>query len=270
MLGTMKISDILAIDVHAHYGFYHRPGAPLLNRFMTGNAAKVLERAKRSGIEASVVSPLLGLLPRFGADAVAGNREAEGVVDSNPGLMQWVIIHPHQPETYAQAADRLLHPKCAGIKIHPEEHGYPIAKEGGRIFEFAAHHSAVVLTHSGEQNSLPEDCVPFANEFPEMKLILAHLGNGWDGDNSHQVRAIQASRKGNLYVDTSSATSMFSGLIEWAVEEIGSSHILFGTDTPLYSAAAQRQRIDAAEISDADKQAILRDNAMALLKLPTD
>ncbi|MCL4853815.1 MAG: amidohydrolase family protein, partial [Bryobacteraceae bacterium] len=67
-------------------------------------------------------------------------------------------------------------------------------------------------------------------------------------------------------VDTSSASSIYAGLIEWAVQEIGASRILFGTDTPLYSAAAQRRRIEAAEISDADKLAILRENAMRLLK----
>ncbi|MCX6624540.1 MAG: amidohydrolase family protein [Acidobacteria bacterium] len=264
----MKISEIPAIDVHAHYGIYLRKGLPLLNRFMTGSAEKVVERARQSGIESTVVSPLLGLLPRFEADAVAGNQEAARVVEETPGLLQWVIVNPKQEETFSQAADRLQHPRCMGIKIHPEEHGYPIAKEGARIFEFAARHSAVVLTHSGEQNSLPEDCVPFANALPEMKLILAHLGCGWDFDQGHQVRAIQASRNGNVYVDTSSMLSIYSGLVEWAVEEIGSTHILFGTDSPLYSAAAQRRRIEAAEISDADKRAILRDNAVALLKLP--
>ncbi len=266
----MSISDIPAIDVHAHYGIYRRKNAPLLERFMTGSAEKVVERATAAGIRATVASPLLALLPRFEADAVAGNEEANSVVDATPGLLQWVVINPLQPNTFHQATDRLPHPKCMGIKIHPEEHGYPIVEHGRKVFEFAARHRAVVLTHSGEQNSLPADCARLADDYPEMNLILAHLGFGWDGDQSHHVRAIQASKKGNVYVDTSSMSSIFSGLIEWAVSEIGSTHILFGTDTPLYSAAAHRRRIDTAEISEADKCAILRDNAVKLLKLPTD
>ncbi len=264
----MTINDIVAIDVHGHYGVYYRKELTLHNRFMTATASQVEDRARRSGIGTTVVSPLLGLVPRFEADAVKGNEEAARVVEETPGLLQWVILNPNQPETFIQAAERLKHPKCVGIKIHPEEHGYPIKREGGRIFEFAARHAAVVLTHSGEQNSLPEDCVPFANDFPELNLILAHLGCGWDNDLGHQVRAIQASRNGNLHVDTSSANSIIPGLIEWAVEEIGCRRILFGTDTPLYSAAMQRRRIETAEISEEDKRAILRDNALALLKLP--
>ncbi len=58
-------------------------------------------------------------------------------------------------------------------------------------------------------------------------------------------------------------------LVEWAVEEIGADRILYGTDTPLYSAEMQRARIDHAEISEADKKLILRDNAVTLLDLPT-
>ncbi len=51
------------------------------------------------------------------------------------------------------------------------------------------------------------------------------------------------------------------------MSEIGSERILYGTDTPLYSPPMQRARIDRAEISDAHKQRILRDNAMKLFQL---
>ena len=111
---------------------------------------------------------------------------------------------------------------------------------------------------------MPADLVAFANELPEISLILAHLGNGFDGDPTYQVRGIQGSKHGNVFVDTSSSKSIMSGLIEWAVKEVGSERILFGTDTPLYFAPMQRARIDHAAISDVDKQRILSDNATKL------
>ena len=98
------------------------------------------------------------------------------------GLLQWVVVDPLKPETYRQAEEMLRLPKCAGIKVHPEEHGYPIAEHGRAIFEFAAKHRAAVLGHSSEQNSLAADYVKFANDYPEVRLIIAHLGCGWDGD----------------------------------------------------------------------------------------
>jgi predicted TIM-barrel fold metal-dependent hydrolase len=261
------IASFPAVDVHAHYGIYNRGVSKLVDEFMTGDAETVAARARESNTVWTIVSPLLALLPRFHGDAVAGNEEAARVASETGGLLQWVVINPLQPESYAQAERMLALPKCVGIKIHPEEHGYPIVKHGTALFEFAAKHRAVVLTHSGEQNSLPADFVPFANEFPEVNVILAHLGHGWDGDPSHQVRAIQAGKRDNLYVDTSSSNSIMPGLIEWAVREVGASRLLYGTDTPLYFAAMQRARIDHAKIRDDEKQQILSGNATKLLNL---
>lgn len=258
--------SILAIDVHGHYGTYIRRG-DATDAFHSGDAAEVVRRATEAGIELTIVSPLSSLLPRFQADAAAGNDEAARVVPQHPNLRQYVVIDPRRTETYAQAERLLSQPHCAGIKLHPEEHGYPIREYARPIFEFAARHRAIVLTHSSEQNSLASDFIPWVNEFPEVRLILAHIGCGWDGDPTHQVRAIQQSRHGNMFADTSSARSIAPGLIEWAVREIGVQRVLFGTDTPLYHAAMQRARIDHADLSDAEKRLILRDNARHLFGL---
>jgi uncharacterized protein len=261
------ISRIHAIDVHAHFGEYQRSGnLELANRFASADAETVVRRASEAKITTTIASPLSGLLPRGTADSVHGNTEASESVEATPGLLQWVIVNPLQPKTYQQAADLLRRPKCVGIKLHPEEHEYPIAEHGRELFEFASKHGSVVLVHSGDPLSLPSDFLPFANAFSNISIILAHLGNGGGaaGDPTLQVRAIEKSQHGNLFTDTSSARSISPGLIEWAVQEIGPDRILFGTDTPLYHAAMHRARIDHADISDGDKMRILRDNAIEM------
>lgn len=265
----MPTNEIPAIDVHAHYGPYFRRDGALENEFMSADAQTVAARAKLANTRLTVVSPLLGLLPRCQADACAGNADAARIVPATAGLLWWVIVNPLQPDTYAQAAQMLGQPDCVGIKLHPEEHGYPIREHAAELFGFAAQHNAVVMSHSGDANSLPMDFVPFANEFPTVRLILAHLGNGGGaaGDPSLQVRAIQAARNGNLYVDTSSARSIMPGLVEWAVGEIGCDRILYGTDSPLYFAPMQRARIDHASIPNDAKRRILHENATELLGL---
>ena len=263
------LRSISAIDVHGHYGRYVRAGqASLLDELSSADAVEVVRRASAANIELTFVSPLAAILPRLHGDAVAGNLEAARATAALPGLRQYVVIDPRRPETYAQAEAMLGEPQCVGIKIHPEEHGYPIREHAAAIFEFAARRRAVVLTHSSEQNSLAQDFIPWADEFAEVKLILAHIGCGWDGDLGHQMRAIQTSRRGNVFADTSSARSIVPGLIERAVREIGADRVLFGTDTPLYHAAMQRARIDHAELAEADKRLILRDNAVRLFNLP--
>ena len=266
-MNAEMVSSTQAIDVHGHYGRYIDPKSELVEYCMSGTAAEVAERARQSGIEWTVVSPLLGLLPRGKADAPAGNEEAARTVPTIPGLLQWVIVNPLQPRTYEQADQMLQNPWCVGVKIHPEEHAYPIAKYGREVFEFCASRRAVILTHSGESNSMPADFVPFADDFPEVSLILAHIGCGSDGEPGRQVRAVQQSRHGNIYADTSSAVSVMPRLIEWAVSEAGSDKILFGTDTPLYHCGMQRARIEAADLTHAQKRQILRDNAYRLLGL---
>jgi predicted TIM-barrel fold metal-dependent hydrolase len=260
-------ADIKAIDVHAHYGRYQNSARPLNNQLMSADADHVVARAKRAHIGVSIVSPLQAIMPRGGGAPIEANETTREIVNATDGLLQWVVIDPRKPGTLAQAGQMLQEPRCVGIKIHPEEHIYRIGEHGDAIFEFAAKHDAVILSHSGEQNSLPADLVRFANNYPSVRLILAHIGCGWDGDLTHQVRAIQSSRHGNVFADTSSAASLTPGLIEWAVAEVGAERILFGTDSPLYSAAMQRARIDDAEIGESDKRLILRDNAVKLLKL---
>ena len=264
------LAQIPAIDAHGHYGTYIRDdNDPLVDGFMSADAEAVAARARACGVAWSIVSPLSGLLPRLRTDSVAGNEEAFRKVPTVPGLLQYVIVNPLQPRTYDQARAMLQAPHCVGIKIHPEEHGYRIAEEGDRLFEFLDEVGAPVMTHSGCPNSLPAAFVPFANRHPKVRLLLAHLGNG-AGDRSRadlQVRAVQAAKHGNLWVDTSSGRSILPGLIEWAVQEIGAERLLFGSDTPLYHVAMQRTRIEAALIPDAAKRIILRENAVKFFGL---
>lgn len=263
----MKVDHIKAIDVHAHIGIYSRGISKLLDNFMSGDAETILDRAQKAQTELTIVSSLRALLPRGKGDPVEGNDEIAGLVATSPALRFWVVIDPREHRTYDQAHQMLSLPSCAGIKIHPEEHEYRITDYGRAIFEFAARQKAVVITHSGEQNSMPEDFVPLADDFPEVTLILAHHGCGWDNDPTHQVRAIQHSRHGNILTDTSSASNITPGQIEWAVKEAGAEKILYGTDSPLYFAPMQRARIDHACISDREKTMILRQNAVNLLGL---
>ena len=96
----------------------------------------------------------------------------------------------------------------------------------------------------------------FADKYPDMKLIIAHLGN------DTFMKAVVAAKHGNIYVDTSGSASHANNVIERAVDRIGAEHILFGTDG--YSSAFQLARIAWADISDTDKKKILRDNAIAM------
>src|SRR5687767_1801395 len=108
----MKPSQVQAIDAHAHYGLYVRTGHKMHETFMTGDADEVVRRARGSRIVQTIVSPLLGLLPRGQASAEVGNDEAWDIVSRTEGLVQYVIVNPLEKRTYDQARRMLGQRKC--------------------------------------------------------------------------------------------------------------------------------------------------------------
>lgn len=256
-----------AIDVHSHFGALVRSEEPVdgFPRYYT-ETEYLLQNMKLARIGISINSSFYSLMPRGFGEAAASNRMVLEELDNlDPGICVWAVVNPLELASYDTAAELLQHPRCMGIKVHPEEHLYPILEHGEAIYEFAAKHNALIITHSGEANSLPEDFCVFANRYPEVVTITSHLGCGYDGRCDHQVRAVEENLHTNLYTDTSSAKSMTCGLLEWAVERIGSERILFGTDSGCYFSPSQRARVDYAHITDWDKENILCRNILRLL-----
>ena len=261
-----SIADLKAIDMHAHFGSHDRGDGQLVARMRSGDIDVVRRRAAASNVVITVVSCLQTFHP-YGGDIIQGNEAAAQAAAEHKDIRFWAVLDPMRKETYRQVESLLCRRGCAGIKIHPVNHRYEIRERGDEIFEFAAAHAALVLTHSGCVNSFPEDFIPFANRYPAVRLILGHLGNSADGIVTRQVYALMRAEAGNVYTDTSSAMSINCGLIEWAVEQAGADRILFGSDSPLYSVAAHRARIEYAEMADCAKRAVLYENAAHLLRM---
>ena len=168
-----SIKNLQAIDVHAHYGNYTISELEIFKDFYSADVETVINRARRANTRFSVVSPLTAFHFNSKTEIISANKDTAHLANQNEEIIQWVVFDPLSPETFSQSEEMLKQPKCVGIKIHPERHFYPISEQGNVIFEFAAKHGAVILTHSGQENSIPGDFVEFANDFPEVTLILA-------------------------------------------------------------------------------------------------
>ena len=252
-------SVIKAIDSHCHinYGpkdtWVHNYLSTTMqeNEYYTAYWEQLLQMEKAAGIEKIIASPFTGVLDRNRAE---GSNEAMfQLAQEIPQLYQWVVIDPENDNTFLQAERMLKHEKCVGIKLHPVCHQYAIEEYGDKIFSFAQQYSAIVQIHPHKR---ADYIVPFADTYHQVRFIMAHLG-----DKTY-VDAVRNAKHGNVYVDTSGQASLKNMLIEYAVEKIGSEHILFGTDT--YAASSQRGRIEFAMISPCDKENILRNNALHL------
>ena len=129
---------ISAIDAHAHFGKSRGAKFEISDKLMFGEADVVVQRARLAHTRLTIVSPLEALMPRLEGNPISGNRNGARVIAQTDGLLQWVVVDPTKPKTYEQAEQMLKLPKCVGIKIHPEKHGYQITEHGRAIFEFAA------------------------------------------------------------------------------------------------------------------------------------
>jgi predicted TIM-barrel fold metal-dependent hydrolase len=143
------------------------------------------------------------------------------------------------------------------------------ASEAGvdTIVRRAAELNAVIFQHTwfkqdGTQNpgeSTPLDLVALAARHPDTHFICGHAGGQWELG----IRAVRASPNISVELAGSDPTA---GFTEMAVRELGASRVIYGSDVAGRSFASQLAKVYGADLSDADKQLIFRDNLQKLIR----
>jgi predicted TIM-barrel fold metal-dependent hydrolase len=245
-----------AFDVHAHFNH----GSPFDSPSGTGWAACELncrdlgwlrEQYAYLGILGGGFSTFASVLEHTEC-IEEENDYLHALAEKDARILQWVVIDPRRPATFRQADRMLASPRCLGIKIHPVYHGYDIEEYADALFSFAAEHKTVMLMHPAKIEKMPY----WADRYPEMKLIIAHLGG------MEHIDAIRRAKHGNIFTDTSGKASCLNRILEYAAETVGAEKILFGTDD--YSCAFQYGRVALSCLPDEDKEKILWGNAQRL------
>ncbi|WP_414470425.1 amidohydrolase family protein [Methanobacterium sp. ACI-7] len=163
-----------------------------------------------------------------------------------------------------------------GIKIHPVAQEFaPDDECMFPVYEWLIKHDLPITAHSGMNVDCkstfgePERWITVLEEFNDLKLILAHLGNGfWDqtveiADRFPQVMfdtAIAIS-----YIDA--PTTLDDDEAVDLIKTIGPERILFGSDYPWVNPKGDIERIRSLELSENDKRLILGENAAKLFNL---
>jgi predicted TIM-barrel fold metal-dependent hydrolase len=174
-----------------------------------------------------------------------------------------------------------------GIKLLPTLQFFnPSDSKLDFIYEFAARNDLAILMHMGcnfgpfELPSLTVTARPkylkrIAEEFPDLKLILAHLG-GYTPylPGKYLDEAIElVNASDNIYLDTSAV--YIEELIKKAVVEMGAEKILFGSDYPAITNFCDRYTglmncvrwLASLDISIEAKEKIFGKNAKRILGL---
>jgi predicted TIM-barrel fold metal-dependent hydrolase len=126
-----------------------------------------------------------------------------------------------------------------GLKIHPTAGFYPDDPICYPIYERAQEYGVSVLIHSGNEPapmavkySQPKYIDTIAADFPELKIIIAHMGHGW-----WREAVDIATMKPNIYLDFSGWQPLYTSNPDYlwyplrmAIDLIGPWRVLFGTD----------------------------------------
>lgn len=235
------------IDSHTHLGSF-----PLFN--VSLNADEMIKIMNQHDISISVVFSL-------------PNELTLSAVKKYPNrLVGLVWVNPHNSVSASQEIDRAINEwNFKGIKMHPlidsflpdQEIVYP-------IMDKARKYRIPVLFHCGHPPwSLPWHFGNLAEVYPDVTIILGHMGHG------HIVYingAIDTARKYDNIILETSAMPMHSKIKE-AVEKVGESRVIYGSDMPFGHPAFEIKKIEVSGLSERQLELILRENSYKTFRL---
>ncbi|HZS53708.1 MAG TPA: amidohydrolase family protein [Bryobacteraceae bacterium] len=235
----------MIVDVHSHYFRYPEHFS---------ESFKEQSRRSRNGLEvdltvrwqqyhASATSCSKTIV--FGGKAkLAGlwvpDTEVAAYVAQHPdNLIGFLSLDPAQPGWREELEHGHQHLKLRGIKLMPMYGGYmPNAREFDDLWAYATKHGLPVLAHTGTTfiDKAPLECTlprlfdDVAIRFPDVKIILAHLGHPYEGECIATIR-----KHKNVYADCSALHyrpfQLYHSLM--LLQEYGVwSKLLFGSDYP--------------------------------------
>ncbi len=135
-------------------------------------------------------------------------------------------------------------------------------------------HDRPLLTHSsepighnyaGKGTVTPDKLLRLAQNFPDLKIVLAHWGGGLP---FYELMPEVRESLRNVYYDSAASTYLYGfDIFPIAARLVGPERILWGTDFPLLSQARFLKRVRSCGLGAGELVAILGGNAARLLRL---
>ncbi len=234
------------LDAHAHVGPYHR-------FFAADPSGEAMVRVMdRCGVAAAIVSSLLAVE----LDTAVGNEETVALCEAYPDRFAgYLVVNPWQDP--AGQIDRWHdHPSFVGVKLHPDLHEYPL--DGPRyapVWEYAERTARPVLVHTWAGSPFDDlshvDRV--AESHPEVWLLAGHAGVA----PSAFDRAIEVARRHPRVLLEVCGSHIHGRHIVDMVRAVGAGQVVFGSDFPFIDLRMSLGRVVFAQLSDADRAAVL-------------
>ena len=165
---------------------------------------------------------------------------AEQVAASAGRAIGFASVNPREPTAPDELERAIRRLGLRGLKLSPAYQEFdPRTPEAWRLYELANRWHIPVMFHSGGaypasaslETANPVLLDPVARAFPDLPIIIAHLGQPWMGETVMLMR-----KNPNVFADLSARFhrpwQLYNGLV-LALEYKVEGKLLFGTDFPV-------------------------------------
>jgi len=261
------------IEVHAH--FLH--SACGRTDWMAVNASR-LRAGARIGITCHVASVLGSWGHRSPVyfpspdDVVAGNDAMLDLQAEHGALVRgYAVVNPNHTAHALAEIERCVGRGAVGVKLLASRlAGDPLLQD---IAALAAERGLPMLHHVWQHRtrhwpqqdaSDARDIARLAERHPGLSVILAHIGGG--GDYRHTFHVIRDLP--NVYLDIS-GSGTDRGMLDGALEAVGSGRILWGSDVTMETGLAKLQALEVIGLARDDLARVRWRNAARIFPAGT-
>ena len=239
------------------------------------SAEDLLRSMDQSGIDVSVA---LGFAWRDEATVRAHNDYLLAAAAASEGRIVAFCSLPLAANSAAidDEARRCLRLGAPGFgELRPDNLNFDLAGTDGEMLgRLASETGAILLFHASEPvgHAYPgkhglelELLYQFILQNQNARIVAAHWGGGLP---FYSLMPEVSAALGNVSFDSAGTSLLYTPAIYAAVAELaGVGRIIFGSDFPLLKQKRSKQRIEAAELTVAQKEMVLGGNASVLLGL---
>ncbi len=188
---------------------------------------------------------------------------------NSDNLICFGSIHPDSTDAEDEL-ERIKALGLKGIKFHPDYQDFFVEDpKMFHIYKKCEELGLIVVFHAGFDplspdviHCLPEPSAKIAKAFPDLRIVLAHLGGMYRFDDVYKyIAGID-----NIWLDTAFLASHISNEeLERIIRKHGADRVLLGSDVPWQRPADAVRQVKGLNLSDAEKEMIFHISAERLL-----
>ncbi|XUX00333.1 MAG: amidohydrolase family protein [Dehalogenimonas sp.] len=241
-------------------------------------ADQLIAEMDRCGVDKSVVLNIGWSSHELCVES--NNYILESAAKFTDRLIPFIAVQPAAGKKALNEIERCVQAGAKGIgEIRPDVQGLNLDDQiiMSPLIDSLVSNKLILLSHvdepvghhyTGKGKATPSSFYSFIQNYPDLKLVLAHWGGGFP---FYSLMPEVRRALNNVWFDSAASPFLYLPSVYKQVAELsGVDKILFGSDFPLLSPRRGLDELVSAGLPDADISKITGSNAASLLELGHD